>query len=186
MLVKSFSRHTSGVRIFFFTKQKTPYGRFLFYGGESGIFTARFATRRPAAPLPLRLGHASAPASTGRFRLRRGPFGFESPKISTINEKTSHGRLFVYGGESGIFTARFATRRPAAPLPLRLGHASAPASTGRFRLRRGPFGFESPKISTINEKTSHGRLFVYGGESGIRTLGPVKDTAFRVLHDRPL
>ena len=101
-------------------------------------------------------------------------------------QKTPYGRFLFYGGESGIFTARFATCRPAAPLPLRLGHASAPASTGRFRLRRGPFGFESPKISTINEKTSHGRLFVYGGESGIRTLGPVKDTAFRVLHDRPL
>ncbi len=113
------------------------------YGGESGIFTARFATCRPAAPLPLRLGHASAPASTGRLRLRRGPFAFESPKILQ-KEKQYLLVLFFFGGESGIFTVRFATCRPAAPLPLRLGHASAPASTGRLRLRRGPFGFESP------------------------------------------
>ena len=29
-------------------------------------------------------------------------------------------------------------------------------------------------------------LASFGGELGIRTLGPVRDTAFRVLHHRPL
>ena len=31
-----------------------------------------------------------------------------------------------------------------------------------------------------------GVLFFFGGELGIRTLGPFRDTAFRVLHLRPL
>ena len=34
--------------------------------------------------------------------------------------------------------------------------------------------------------TPHGYWLSGGGELGIRTLGPLRDTAFRVLHHRPL
>ncbi len=54
----------------------------------------------------------------------------------------------------------------------------------------------SPKIAKLYSicvlrekvKVQQTRLFtgLFGGELGIRTLGPFRDTAFRVLHLRPL
>ena len=66
---------------------------------------------------------------------------------------------------------------------------------GLQRSSRSPLknGENSKKVrsehhSGIKKKpaTPHGYWLSDGGELGIRTLGPLRDTAFRVLHLRPL
>ena len=48
--------------------------------------------------------------------------------------------------------------------------------------------FELILSKRAKKKSPENRLFtgLFGGELGIRTLGPFRDTAFRVLHLRPL
>ena len=48
------------------------------------------------------------------------------------------------------------------------------------------FGVASPKRQKRKVQQTRMVTGLFGGELGIRTLGPFRDTAFRVLHLRPL
>ena len=66
------------------------------------------------------------------------------------------------------------------------------------KCRKSPCSFQKSSCSShsfvpilskrAKKKSPENRLFtgLFGGELGIRTLGPFRDTAFRVLHLRPL